>query len=90
MAVDNRWRSIILLGNNVASYKFSLGKTLLELNPKTSEIKLDDLALPYAKNICEHLKTNPKQITSSSSRFLDSCQVLMKETLMNLNLKIRV
>jgi len=74
MAVDNRWRSIILLGNNVASYKFSLGKTLLELNPKTSEIKLDDLALPYAKNICEHLKTNPKQITSSSSRFLDSCR----------------
>ena len=74
MAVDNRWRSIILLGNNVASYKFSLGKTLLELNPKTSEIKLDDLALPFAKNICEHLITNPKQITSRSSRFLDSCR----------------
>ena len=74
MAVDNNWRSIILIGKNVASYKFSLGKTLLDLNPKTSEVKLDDLALPFAKNICEHLKTNPKQITSRSSQFIESCE----------------
>jgi hypothetical protein len=29
--LEDFWRSIILLGRNVASYKFALGKSLLEL-----------------------------------------------------------
>ena len=30
--LENYWRSIILFGRNVASYKFALGKSLLELS----------------------------------------------------------
>ena len=30
-SLETYWRSIILLGRNVASYKFSLAKTLLEI-----------------------------------------------------------
>jgi len=71
--IDTFWRSIILLGNNVASYKFALGKTLINLSNTNTEIKLDEIALPFAKHVCEHLKKNPKQITSSSSQFLDYC-----------------
>ena len=71
--IDTFWRSIILLGNNVASYKFALGKTLIDLSNPDTKIKLDEIALPFAKHVCEHLKTNPKQITSSSSQFLDYC-----------------
>ena len=37
--IDTFWRSIILLGNNVASYKFALGKTLINLGGRNSEIK---------------------------------------------------
>jgi hypothetical protein len=72
--IENYWRSIILFGRNVATYKFALGKTLLEIMPTgKSIITLDDLAEPYARNLCEHIKTEPKQITSASSNFLNSC-----------------
>ena len=30
--LENYWRSVILFGRNVASYKFALGKSLLELS----------------------------------------------------------
>jgi len=71
---ESCWRSIILMGKNVASYKFALAKSLIELkdNEKTF-VSLDELAKPYAKNLCEHLKNAPKQITSRSSKFLDTC-----------------
>ena len=71
--IDTFWRSIILLGNNVASYKFALAKTLINLDKSSSSISLDELALPFAKQVCEHLKSNPKQITSSSSQFINYC-----------------
>ncbi len=70
-----RWRAINLFGRNVASYKFSLAKSILSLAKiqKTS-ISLDDLAIPYAQNLCEHLKLSPKQTSSKKSTFLESCQ----------------
>ena len=49
--LDTSWRSIILLGRNVASYKFALAKSLLEINTDKSEVTLEDLAVPFAKNI---------------------------------------
>lgn len=73
-SIPTYWRSIVLLGRNVASYKFALAKTLIEIPKDDSNILLEDLALPFAKNISEHLKICEKQITSSSSKFLDSCK----------------
>lgn len=73
--IEDYWRGIILFGRNVASYKFSLAKSLLELNPQSGQlIKLSDLAPVFAKYLCEHLKDSPKQTTSVSSTFLDSCR----------------
>ena len=72
--IDTFWRSIILLGNNVASYKFALAKTLINLDKSSSSISLDELALPFAKQVCEHLKSNPKQI-----------KILMSEPVANIN-----
>jgi 5-methylcytosine-specific restriction endonuclease McrA len=69
------WRSVILFGNNVASYKFALAKSLLDIAPtQKTIITLDELAKPYARHICDHLKLEDKQITSRSSRFLDACR----------------
>ena len=72
---ENYWRSVILFGRNVASYKFALAKALLELaeNQKDSMV-LEEMAIPYAKHLCEHLKSSDKQVTSASSIFLDSCR----------------
>lgn len=73
--LDSKWRAIVLFGRNVASYKFALASSLLDLSSGSRDfVLLDDLADPFSKAICEHLKTAPKQITSRSSRFLDACR----------------
>ena len=73
--LDNYWRSIILFGRNVASYKFALAKSLLEIGPKDNGlIKLDELAVPFSRNLIEHLRHSEKQITARSSKFLDACR----------------
>jgi hypothetical protein len=78
--LDSRWRAIVLFGRNVASYKFALASSLLEVKPGASEILyLGDLALPFSQAVCEHLKLNDKQATSGSSRFLDACRAFNRE-----------
>jgi 5-methylcytosine-specific restriction endonuclease McrA len=70
--LDNYWRAVILFGRNVASYKFALGKTLLQFAEQKQEVvPLTDLARPFAQHLTDHLKECDKQATSRSSRFLD-------------------
>lgn len=87
--LDTYWRSIVLLGKNVASYKFALAKSLIEVPTKDSFITLEDLALPFALNIAEHLKQNDKQATSRSSKFLDYCRGFNKREIDEGELKAR-
>jgi hypothetical protein len=64
-----------MMGRNAATYKFALAASLIELSSKGSDfIPLEDLAAPFSKNLCEHLKHSDKQITSPRSQFLDSCR----------------
>src|SRR5262249_31426723 len=57
------------------SYKFALAKSLIELSASEKEsVKLEELAEPFSRHIVEHLASAPKQATSASSRFLDSCR----------------
>ena len=74
--LENYWRAIILFGKNTASYKFALAKSLIDvsLERKSDLITLDDLALPYALHLAEHLKHSPKQITFKTSQFIQACQ----------------
>jgi len=74
LTFDNQWRAIILFGQNTASYKFALAKSLLELSQEgQSLITLDELAVPYAHHLTEHLRRGSKQSTSTSSRYLNEC-----------------
>jgi hypothetical protein len=71
---ENYWRAIVLFGRNVASYKFALAKSLLEMSEKQGDlIRLEELAVPFSRHICAHLRASPKQITAPSSGFLDAC-----------------
>jgi len=73
-SLENYWRSIILFGRNVASYKFALAKSLYELNKSATDlVTLEELAEPFSRHLSEHLKHTPKQITSKSSKFIDTC-----------------
>jgi hypothetical protein len=72
---ENYWSAVILFGQNVASYKFALAKSLIELSALEKEsVTLEDLAEPFSRHIIEHIGKAPKQATSSSSRFLDACR----------------
>lgn len=75
LSEETLWRSIILFGRNVASYKFALGKALLELAAKErTQVSLEELAPAYSRAICEHIEKNPKQGTFKSSKFLKTCE----------------
>lgn len=39
-----------------------------------SSVTLNELAEPYSKHLCEHLKTASRQATSNSSKFIQSCR----------------
>lgn len=74
-SLESYWRSIILFGRNVASYKFALAESLLEIVPTGKTVlTLDELAVPYSKYLCQHIANAPKQATSQSSSFLDACK----------------
>ena len=71
---DSYWRAIVLFGQNVASYKFALAGALLEIGAGSEDVSLDELALPFANRVAEHLRTHDKQGTFQQSRFLDACR----------------
>ena len=71
----NDWRHIVRFGRNVASYKFALGRALLNLAAQQQTfVRLEDLSVPYAASICEHLLAEDRQSTSAQNRFLDVCR----------------
>ena len=54
--LETYWRSIILFGRNVASHKFALAKSMIELGGREQElIRLEELGEPFARHACEHL-----------------------------------
>jgi 5-methylcytosine-specific restriction endonuclease McrA len=73
---ENRWRAIVLLGRNTASYKFALGNALLHLARSPGDlIRLEDLALPFAQALCAHIREAPKQGTVNINRALrEACE----------------
>ncbi|MDG0865774.1 HNH endonuclease [Candidatus Lucifugimonas marina] len=74
-ATGRLWRSILLFGSNTAAYKFALGGALLEVASKGIEsVRVQDLAVPFAKRICDHLKVEDRQATNPSSSFLVACR----------------
>ena len=75
LSKETKWRSLILFGQNSATYKFAFAKSLLDqVDSESTIVTLDQIALPYANYIIEHLKTNVKQGNSESSKFLTACR----------------
>jgi len=93
-SLESYWRGIILFGLNVASFKFALGNSLLEIAEKgATKVSLEELAEPFSHHLTEHLKTADKQGTSRSSKFLDICRKynqgeISKDELINATVKL--
>ena len=61
-----------MMGRNVATYKFALAASLIELSSTGSDfISLEALSDPFSWNLCQHLQHSDKQITSPRSQFLE-------------------
>ena len=74
-ATGRLWRSILLFGSNTTAYKFALGGALLELASAGKEsVNVQDLSIPFAKRICDHLKVEDRQGTNPSNSFLNACR----------------
>ena len=57
-SLDSYWRAIVLLGQNVASYKFALAGALLEIGAGSEVVSLDELALPFASQVPLSISAN--------------------------------
>ncbi|MDC0066834.1 HNH endonuclease [Verrucomicrobia bacterium] len=75
-SLTNYWRAVILFGLNTASYKFALGKSLLEFaNLEKEFINMTELADRFSYHIAEHVKQAPKQSTRKGVvKFFDMCE----------------
>lgn len=74
-SLESQWRAIILFGKNSATYKFAFAKSLLGIIKKEKvKITLDELAIPFANCIVEHLKKSDKQGNARTSKFLEGCR----------------
>lgn len=69
--LESYWRGLILFGSNSATYKFALGRALLELaQTGKTFVTLEELAEPYSRHLTHHLQKGKRQGTSASSQFL--------------------
>jgi hypothetical protein len=69
------FRSVVLRGRNVASFKFALAKSVLSLAESgATSASLEELAVPFSRELCTHIGEVDTQSTSAGSRFLDACR----------------
>ncbi len=74
-SIESQWRAIILFGKNSATYKFAFAKAILQLIEKEkTSISLEELSIPFANAVLEHIKKSDKQGSSKSSKFLNACR----------------
>lgn len=73
---ENRWRALVLLGRNTASYKFALANALLAVDRQPGDlIKLEELALPFALALSRHMQLSPKQGATNLNRAMrEACE----------------
>jgi len=75
LSLEDYWRGIILFGANTATYKFALGRSLVDLAREGKElVSLEELAEPFARHTCRHLELCDRQITQRSSKFIAACR----------------
>lgn len=72
-SIESQFRSIVLFGRNVATYKFALAHSLLDLSQQDKTfVSLEELSPIFAKYMLEHVQSGKRQITSQSSQFINA------------------
>jgi len=63
---ESYWRGVILFGKNFATYKFALAHALYDVSHEHEVIRLEDLAVPFSRHLCAHLRDASKQTLNMS------------------------
>jgi 5-methylcytosine-specific restriction endonuclease McrA len=80
-AVDS-WRDIVLYGANTATYKFALGRSLLELaRTGASTVSLEDLAVPFSRHMVDHVRQVTRQSVTPSNRYVALCRHYLEDAI---------
>jgi 5-methylcytosine-specific restriction endonuclease McrA len=75
------WRTAVLMGANSRTYKFALGKALLEVaSTGADDVSLGELAVPYAMSLIEHAERFPQGPASAVQSDNDFLSILRAET----------
>lgn len=78
-SLESIYRSIYLFGRNVATYKFALAKSLIEVsNGSNTFISLEELSPIYTKYMLEHIGNGKRQVTSTTSKFINSLELFKR------------
>ena len=89
LSLDTLWRSIVLIGKNTKSYKFALGKSIIQLASEGKQtVSMRDLAPYFARNTIDHVKSGNKQGAGegNSGQFLGACEKFIKNEITEDNL----
>lgn len=72
--IEEYWKMIITFGKFTSTYKYNLAKSILELSKDGRKyINLEELSIPYYRNMCEHLLKEPIQIRGKDGAFIKAC-----------------
>ena len=83
-AAAEDFRSVVLRGVNVASYKFALAKSILALAESgATSTSLEDLAVPFSHELCEHLKARRQATPNAAPAAPRDSSALRKRMLLN-------
>jgi hypothetical protein len=75
------WRDIILYGANTATYKFALGRSLLEVAADGEDfVALERLAVPFSRFMVEHVREVPRQSRAPSNSYAAICAHFLEGT----------
>jgi len=71
-------RAVILFGDNAATYKFALAKTLMELEPSSS-VKYEDVGQIFVRHLLSHHQLCPHQFTRGSTKLTDAMDAHLRD-----------
>ena len=85
-SIESQWRAIILFGKNSATYKFAFAKALLELiDLQKNKISLEELSIPFANSIVEHLKFEHQLKSDEYKKMFEGAKVKSENELLKMS-----
>ena len=90
-SIESQCRALILFSRNTATHKFALGQALLKAaRADSTELSLEDLSIPYARTLIDHIKVSPFQTSNKKDgAFIRACNAYINQELRKVSFRER-